>query len=58
MRQLVAAAEVSDDDLNILIDDRTHFLNSFINAGGIGIQYNFESPEVAFDELQRVLATI
>jgi len=58
LRQLVAAAEVSDDDLNILIDDRTHFLNSFINAGGIGIQYNFESPEVAFDELQRVLATI
>ena len=57
-KQLISAGIVGSNDLNILIDDRTHFLNSFISAGGIGVQYNFESPETAFQELERILATI
>jgi 5'(3')-deoxyribonucleotidase len=51
---LISAGIVSEDDLNILIDDRQKFLNSFIGAGGSGIQYDFESPQSAFDELERI----
>jgi len=56
LRRLIEAGIVGEDDLNILIDDRKHFLDSFINAGGIGIQYNFESPGSAFQELERIIA--
>ena len=56
LRHLIETGIVGEDDLNILIDDRKHFLNSFINAGGIGIQYNFESPGSAFQELERIIA--
>ena len=55
LRRLMRDGVVDENDLNILIDDRTHFLNSFINAGGIGIQYNFESPGSAFQELERIV---
>jgi len=56
LRQLIEAGIVGEDDLNILIDDRRKFLDDFIAAGGIGIQYNFESPGSAFQELQRTIS--
>jgi len=52
---LISAGTVSDEDLNILIDDRQRFLDSFIGAGGSGIQYDFESPQSAFGELERIV---
>jgi len=54
--QLVDAGIVGENDLNILIDDRPHFLKSFVGAGGLGVQYNFESPGSAFQELERIIA--
>jgi 5'(3')-deoxyribonucleotidase len=53
--QLISQGTVAENDLNILIDDRQKFLNSFIEAGGTGIQYNFESPQNAIDELKAVI---
>jgi len=50
--QLIAQGTVAEDDLNILIDDRQKFLDSFMNAGGTGIQYNFEAPGSTFRELE------
>jgi len=52
LRKLISLGAVGEDDLNILIDDRKPFLESFIEAGGAGIQYNFESPGSAFTELE------
>ena len=48
---LIRAGIVAEDDLNILVDDRQKFLDSFIGAGGEGVQYDFESPQSAFNEL-------
>ena len=56
LRSLINVGRVSENDLNILIDDRRKFLDDFIAAGGIGIQYNFESPGRAFQELERIIA--
>lgn len=56
LRSLIDAGRVSENDLNILIDDRRKFLDDFIAAGGIGIQYNFESPGRTFQELERIIA--
>jgi 5'(3')-deoxyribonucleotidase len=56
LKRLISAGIVGDNDFNILIDDRTHFLNSFINAGGIGIKYDFKSPRSAIEELERIIA--
>ena len=56
LRQLIEAGTVAEEDLNILIDDRQSFLDSFMGAGGTGIQYNFESPGSAFQELQRIIS--
>jgi len=56
LRQLIETGIVGEGDLNILIDDRRKFLDDFIAAGGIGIQYNFESPGSAFQELQRTIS--
>ena len=55
LRKLIAAGTVSEDDLNILLDDRRVFLQNFIAAGGTGIQYNFESPHTAIEELKAVI---
>mgnify|MGYP003640543463 CR=1 FL=1 len=55
LRELIAAGTVSEDDLNILLDDRRSFLQNFIDAGGTGIQYNFESPGAAIEELKAVI---
>jgi len=55
LRQLISDGVVSEDDLNILIDDRVKYLNSFINAGGTGIQYDHRSPNVAIEELKAVV---
>jgi len=38
LRGLIDAGVVAESDLNILIDDRQKFLDSFVGAGGIGIQ--------------------
>jgi len=54
--QLIDAGVVDENDLNILIDDRPHFLASFVGAGGTGVQYDFESPGSAFEELERIIA--
>ena len=56
--RLIEKGVVGKDDINILIDDRHKFLNDFIAAGGIGIQYSSESPSNAIRELERLLATI
>ena len=56
LEQLISRGEVGAEDLNILIDDRKHFLDSFINAGGDGVQYDFENPQLAFDELERLIS--
>ena len=56
LRSLISAGIVGEGDLNILIDDRLHFLESFRNAGGIGIQYDYESPGSAFKELERLIS--
>ena len=55
LRSLISAGIVSEDDLNILIDDRQKFLDSFVGAGGEGIQYDFGSPQSAFGELERIV---
>jgi|TARA_R110002020_G_scaffold6878_1_gene29130 5'(3')-deoxyribonucleotidase len=57
LKRLVKNQIVSGTDLNILIDDRKHFLKSFIDAGGQGVQYNYESPDDALQALERILAT-
>ena len=41
--------------LNILIDDRRTFLDDFIDRGGVGIQYDFQSPDATFEELKAVI---
>jgi len=56
LRELISLGVVGEDDLNILIDDRKPFLESFIGAGGTGIQYNFESPGTTFAELEVLTA--
>jgi hypothetical protein len=53
--QLISQGAVAENDLNILLDDRQKFLDSFIGAGGTGIQYNFESPGGAIEELKAVI---
>jgi len=55
LRQLIRNGIVSADDLNILLDDRKTFLQSFIDAGGTGIQYDFESPQSAIEELKALI---
>ena len=57
LKRLVKNQIVGGTDLNILIDDRKHFLKSFIDAGGQGVQYNYESPDDALQALERILAT-
>tara|TARA_Y100000310_G_C20550692_1_gene747913 strand:+ start:447 stop:1154 length:708 start_codon:yes stop_codon:yes gene_type:complete len=53
--QLINTGTVSELDLNILIDDRQKFLDSFISAGGVGIQYDFLSPQIALSKLERII---
>jgi len=53
--QLIAQGTIAENDLNILLDDRQKFLDNFIAAGGTGIQYNFESPGSAIEELKAVI---
>jgi len=53
--QLISQGAVAENDLNILLDDRQKFLDSFRGAGGTGIQYNFESPGEAIEELKAVI---
>jgi len=53
--QLISQGAVAENDLNILLDDRQKFLDNFIGAGGTGIQYNFESPGSAIEELKAVI---
>ena len=53
--QLISQGAVAENDLNILLDDRQKFLDSFRGAGGTGIQYNFESPGAAIEELKAVI---
>ena len=55
LRRLIKSGIVAETDLNILIDDRHKFLEDFINAGGIGIQYDFQSPNTTFEELKAVI---
>jgi len=55
LQALIRTDVISGDDLNILIDDRRSFLQSFVGAGGTGIQYNSESPEIAIEELKAVV---
>jgi len=55
--QLIAQGTIAENDLNILLDDRQKFLDNFIAAGGTGIQYNFESPGNAIEELKAVIST-
>ena len=55
LRELIASGIISEDDLNILLDDRRLFLQNFIDAGGTGIQYNFESPSEALGELAAIV---
>ena len=57
LRSLIDAGVVAESDLNILIDDRQKFLDSFVGAGGIGIQYDFRSPQSAVGELDRLVGT-
>ena len=52
LRKLISLGVVDEDDLNILIDDRKPFLENFIEAGGTGIHYNFESAASTFTELE------
>jgi 5'(3')-deoxyribonucleotidase len=54
--QLMDAGAVSREDLNILIDDRKRFLDSFIGAGGVGIQYDSQSPQIALSKLERTIS--
>ena len=51
LRQLIKSGTVAETDLNILIDDRRKFLDDFIDSGGVGIQYDFQSPNTTFEEL-------
>jgi 5'(3')-deoxyribonucleotidase len=53
--QLISQGTVSESDLNILIDDRQKFLDSFMGAGGMGIRYNYESPQNAIGELKALI---
>jgi len=53
--QLISQGAVAENDLNILLDDRQKFLDSFIGAGGTGIRYNFESPSGAIEELKAII---
>jgi hypothetical protein len=55
LRQLIKSGTVAETDLNILIDDRRKFLDDFIDAGGVGIQYDFQSPDTTFEELKAVI---
>ena len=55
LRQLIEQGTVREEDLNILIDDRQKFIDSFEGAGGVGIQYNFETPGEAFSKLQSLI---
>ena len=55
LQQLIKSGIVAETDLNILIDDRRKFLEDFINAGGIGIQYDFQSPNTTFEELKAII---
>ena len=43
---------VSMEDINILIDDRTPFIDDFEGAGGLGIKYDFTSPQKAIEQLE------
>jgi|TARA_Y100000310_G_scaffold208752_1_gene209373 hypothetical protein len=55
LRQLIKSGTVAETDLNILVDDRRKFLDDFIDAGGVGIQYDFQSPDVTFEELKAII---
>jgi len=55
LRQLIKSGTVAETDLNILIDDRRKFLDDFIDAGGVGIQYDFQSSDVTFEELKAII---
>jgi hypothetical protein len=55
LRQLIKSGIVAETDLNILVDDRRKFLDDFIDAGGVGIQYDFQSPDTTFEELKAVI---
>ncbi len=57
LRSLIDAGVVAESDLNILIDDRQKFLDSFQRAGGLGIQYDFRSPQSAISELDKLVGT-
>jgi len=57
LRSLIDGGAVSETDLNILIDDRQKFIDSFERAGGSGIQYDFKSPQSTFSELDKIVGT-
>jgi hypothetical protein len=58
LRSLIDAGVVAESDLNILIDDRQKFLDSFVGAGGLGIQYDFISPGSALDQLEKIVSNV
>lgn len=52
---LVNRGTVSLDDKNILIDDMPKYIKTFAAAGGKGIQYDYEAPLRAIDELKALV---
>lgn len=43
------------DDMNILIDDRPRFIQSFTSAGGKGVQYDHKDTKCAIDKLKALI---
>lgn len=52
---LMNRGEVSDKDINILVDDRPRFLKSFTVAGGKGVEYDYEAFNDAIDKLKALV---
>ena len=52
---LMNRGTVDPDDLNILIDDRPRFIQSFTAASGKGVQYDHKDTKSAIDQLKALI---